>query len=302
VFFLPGIVRYGTNFTFHSLPYQAAIWVDGKYKGFTPQEVFIPAGNHTIEIRKAFYKSYKFVKKINGRLFGTLFSPQRETTYIDLPIADYQGLLNWNIRDFAQWGMQDEYYTDYKLPPVLVDTAQVVQQIKNDKAKLAQLDNFLINAAFFVDTQAEFYELINALLVVESKGVMLTPAQLTTMISKVQTFIKHYPTFPYWLLSILPNQNQIPKGAKDGDYLTQEKILSQDWFKRFHELYTNYIKNLKVNKKYVLPAGAIDVAGFTFFPVPAGLFVAGRDNADLAILDEYFPTATEVYPYYMMET
>ena len=149
IFLFPGLKAYGTYITFSSSPHEASVWIDSEYQGATPCEVFVPAGIHTIEIRKAFYESKQIQYRAKGRLFGTIIFPLRREVRTQIVVKDIKALTEWTLRDFAAWGMLSEFSKGYGLEGGLSDAARSTWTVSKDKLPIikASLYDLLDNSS-----------------------------------------------------------------------------------------------------------------------------------------------------------
>ncbi|MCX7025407.1 MAG: SUMF1/EgtB/PvdO family nonheme iron enzyme [Spirochaetes bacterium] len=120
---LPGLAGYGTLASFSSDPSGAAVAVDGSYRASTPCEIFLPAGNHGLEVAYPRFTSKKWTENHGGRLLFSLFLPKRSSVEAELVLADPSGLLADAQAEFASWSLVGKPSPSYQFPMVLSDAA-----------------------------------------------------------------------------------------------------------------------------------------------------------------------------------
>lgn len=293
--FYPGISKNGSYIKFLSTPREASVWVDNAFKGITPCEVFVEQGEHTIEFRKAFYKTESINKKIEGRIFGTILFPLRATIKVNITIEDYNGLLEYAKKDFTEWGMLNEFVSNYHLPPILSKTAEASRDLKTDD-NINKLYDLIKTAAYFTDTRAELQELIKALIVTETRGRVIDSGSIASLIKKIKQFINEHDNFPYWLIYALPKNLQ-----DDESGLTQKDIIGSDWFQEFNKNHLSELEEISTDN----PGGTtgkiiLNTIGLRL--IPGGTYFSGNDLAHHNRLNMYFPYPVTVNSFYISET
>ena len=85
----PGIKNEGTVLKVFSVPSGAAVSVNGAYVGYTPAEVFLPAGRfYDVLVEKPGFEAKSERIRAEGRIFATLFFPVRKTVTVNWPRPD----------------------------------------------------------------------------------------------------------------------------------------------------------------------------------------------------------------------
>jgi formylglycine-generating enzyme required for sulfatase activity len=298
VFFFPGIRSWGTRVSFESSPEGAAIWIDGAYKGATPSEVFVPAGTREVELRKTFYRPQITTERFGARLFGTLFFPRKRRFDKVLELSDPDGLLNRALDQFTVWGMQTEFSLSYRLPPHLTEAARELGNYakSGEREKLLRI---LLNAAFFVDSPSELWQLIGAFALAESGGGFLTVDVLVRMKRRIYEFAERFPSMPYWLASALATR-QSGAAGQAGDLQTFHESES---FIRFNEAYVGRLSAFARTTGILPRESGLVFETITFEPVPAGRYLSGRPlEGEETRVDRNFPYPVALDGFFMGRT
>ena len=293
--FYPGITKNGTYIRFLSTPDKASVWIDDTFKGITPCEVFVGQGEHTIELKKAFYKTVTLQEKIDGRIFGTLLFPLKSTIHVEITLEDFAGLLEYSVKDFTEWGMVSGFYDDYHLPPILSETAEA-SKFLTDNADLNKLYQFIYNAVFFTDTPAELKEVIAALIVTETKNRVLDSGSIASLINRAKQFINTHDNFPYWFI------NSLPENLQDEEYgLLQKDIINSEWFQVFNERHLAALEEIETGNSDDR-TGKISLGSVVFRLIPPGTYISGNELLYHNRLNMYFPYPVTVKSFYLAET
>ncbi len=304
ILFFPGIRAYGTYVHLTSLPGDAAIWIDGEYRGAAPRTVFVRAGSRTIELRKASYRTHTEKRRIGGRIFGTLFAPRRTTLAVSLALEQPDELLQNTLEETCSWGMLSRFSPGQPLPPVLSSGAKAVWSLRGEEADRFRrlFGRLLENAAFFVDSPPELLEILRAAVLLEMRGPLPDSVSLAKTARRCAAFLTETATSPYWLLRALPSRAAL--GADRAETaVAAEDLIESGWFAGFH---SSYFARLDLFQEGTAGGGRADmprIAGLSFRPVPGGRYVSGRDpEQSRQRIDEYFSIPVSVPPFLMAET
>ncbi len=310
VLVFPGLRAFGTNVTFKTYPEGAGIWIDGRYRGVSPCEVFVSAGERNIEFKKAFYATAAVTNRVRGRVFGSLFVPLRSEIRTRLAVADIDALLAWAGQEWAEWGMLREFSRGYRLPRTLSDAVRAVAAVPPDERPRieAKLYSFLYASAFFVDSPLELREFLRALAALAARERVFAADSLGRMLNQAARFTVKYPSFFYWLAYTLPSAKRLPSATAER-LLTAEKLRDTEAFQNLHR---KHLDRLDVSaaasgfgpqlSQLPLPEGFM-AAGVLFVPVPAGAFLSGKDyDRDRISVDKHFPYAAQVDGFYMAQS
>lgn len=119
----PGLSHPGTLFALKSDPPGSAIFIDGIYSGFTPRDVFVPAGAHRLGIGRPGFAVHTDDLSVHGRIFGTLIFKQRLSTMVSLAPQPGYDHLAAGMADYAAWALAGAPSEAYQVPMPLSDAA-----------------------------------------------------------------------------------------------------------------------------------------------------------------------------------
>lgn len=119
----PGLSHPGTLYALGSDPPASAIFVDGVYKGFTPSDVFIPAGVHRLSIGRPGFDTHTEDLRVGGRVFGTLFYKPRLSTTVALTPQPGFDQIGSGIAAYSAWALVGTPSEAYQVPMPLSDAA-----------------------------------------------------------------------------------------------------------------------------------------------------------------------------------
>lgn len=290
-FFLPGIRRWGSEVSVDSAPEGAAVYVDGRYVGATPRQVFISGGNHDLSVRKPFYTTVDNKIDVGGRLVGSLFLPRREQFSYQLDLNDLPGLVKHSFHDFSQWALVDRILPNYQLPPLLENTVVGALQSANFSSRQA-LWGLLESAMGDVHNQYLLSDFTAAVAALAGKEKAATPQELLSTIKSSLKLGNAYPDLIFWLAHSLPPQER-------------KELESSPEFARAKAAYLARLSSFKETQG--TGGGAVvDIDGMRFISVPGGSFImgapAGKAPSGLDVRSADFPHLMQVPAYYMLRT
>jgi gamma-glutamyl hercynylcysteine S-oxide synthase len=291
VFVFPGLRANGTRVSFATHPAGAGVWVDGRYLGATPCEGFVAAGERTVELRKAFYKTTTTKQKFAGRVLGSLFFPRRATVRSELPVSDPQGLASWSAGQVAQWGLLREFSPAYPLPPLLRESVGSLARLRTPDG-LARARALLLEGIAAVDSEAELREAIAAAGAYAARGALLTPPSVVRLVREGAAFARGAASLPSWAVLAL-----------DPDDPLRARLLALPQMGAHAQRALATARAYEAVPPVAPPLGPMTIAGIRFLPVPGGVQIVGRPAADAAArLDAYLPVPVRVDPFLLGET
>jgi gamma-glutamyl hercynylcysteine S-oxide synthase len=253
-FFYPGIRNRGSYLAIETFPRHATVTVDGAYAGSTPCTIFLKHGQRVVEVTKPFYAPVTFPRKVRGRVFGTLFAPDRAHQTATLKLADLSGLLKWALGDFQR---------NPDIPQIISEAAWAAR----DAGPTPEMFDFLRSAMLSVTDESQLRELVIAASRASAGATVLTPGSLVDMVSRLIDVQQEYDNFPSWLLLTLTRAN--------GDRLT-----ASPWVQRSLSEYKDSMS------RYYQPGnlapqsggGGTSMGGMAFRSIPSGVLVMGKDD------------------------
>ncbi len=116
---LPGLINYGSVVLFESEPEGAAIYLNGERIGSTTLKRFVETGEHLVEFRRPYHESETFQINLDGRRFGSLFSPKKHTIIARLSLLDPSGAADEAFEHFARQAVIGEDTANNQFEPIL---------------------------------------------------------------------------------------------------------------------------------------------------------------------------------------
>jgi gamma-glutamyl hercynylcysteine S-oxide synthase len=288
---LPGLKANGTRVSFATHPAGAGVWVDGRYLGATPCEGFVPRGERTVELRKAFYRTTTIKQKFAGRVLGSLFFPRRAAVRAELPVSDPQGLASWSAGQVAQWGLLREFSPAYPLPPLLRESVASLARLRTPDG-IARARTLLLEGVATTDSEAELREVIAAAAAYAARGGLLTPAAVVRLLREGVALERGAASLPSWAALAL-----------DSDDPLHARLLALPQMTAHTQRVLAAARAYDSAPAVDSPLGPLAVAGVRFLPVPGGVQIVGRTAADAAArLDAYLPVPVRVEPFLLGET
>ena len=262
ILFLPGIVNPGTVYDIRTNISFAAVFVDGEYAGPAPGEVFIPAGDHRVEVVREYYHNFESDLTSRRRLFGSLFAPRREVLDVELASADYNGLLEAGFAEFANWGMIDTYYENYQPKPVLEPLFEDLY--RTGYSDSVELSSFLYSAMPFVHDEVLYEDYTGALRWFEAIRTGEEPSKDAADFQDIRFFqdtAKFFENIPFWYYSLLSDEKR------------NEKV---NWYPAMQEEYGLFLRDF--SNDFPSATAAVTVYGNRFIMLSGGQFLMGTDG------------------------
>jgi gamma-glutamyl hercynylcysteine S-oxide synthase len=255
LFFYPGLRNRGSYLSLVTSPDHATVKVDGVYAGSTPCVIFLRHGQRNVEISKPFYKEVTFPENIRGRVFGTIFVPDRHGNSRTLSVADVEGLIGWALEDFQR---------NPGIPSILSEASYAA----NAESSSDRWYDFINDSMLFVTNEFQLKELVKATARVASRGSILTPASLVQAIQHSIQLKQKYDNFPSWLLLVLSRARSTSLAASPW---------VQQYLAAYREAISRYYQPGSLSAG-VGGGGRVTVQGMEFRSVPAGDLVMGKDD------------------------
>ena len=295
IFFLAGIVRPGTLYSFVTVPSNAAVYIDGKYAGAAPCEVFVAEGEHHFRIEKDYYSGFEQTVNSGNRLFASLFFPKKETLNIEMPLEDAESLLEHSFLEFAGWGMIDTFYENYKPRPVLGPLFHDLY--RSGFADKSTLSAFLYSVMPFVHNMELYEDLFEAVVWFErikgndDAGEGLSLSEGFAKLVFFTDAVSYYENLPFWYYSLLDDQAREDR---------------QSWYPALQEEYGAYLRDF--SNDYPSPQAAVTVNGMRFIMLSGGQFLMGADGNSFpfpASVDDFMimdrEVTNELYSMFMID-
>ncbi len=122
ILLFPGIRKNGTLVYVDSYPPEASVFIDNLYRGSTPVEVFIQAGESEIRIEKKHFKTVIKKEQIRGRVFGSLIFPLKLDLSENMILSDKEQFLKERYKQLSSFALIEDFYDRYQMPPLISKT------------------------------------------------------------------------------------------------------------------------------------------------------------------------------------
>ena len=122
LFFLlifPGLKKNGARVEFDTQPMGAAIFVDQRYVGSSPTEVFIEKGTHDIRVEKEAFRTLETDLRVPGRIVGSLIFPKRLEKKYELELHGLAEYLQSQYLRISDWALVGDFYDRYRYPELM---------------------------------------------------------------------------------------------------------------------------------------------------------------------------------------
>lgn len=119
---LPGILKPGSRLRFTGTPSDAAVWVDGSYRGTARSGVFVAPGDHEVTLSRPGFSPGTQKVKTGTRMVGSLFIPARRTIAFTLLPADAPAELHRALGEFSRWANTGKPTSVWQIPSVLSES------------------------------------------------------------------------------------------------------------------------------------------------------------------------------------
>ena len=295
VFFLPGTVNPGSVYIFEVSPENSAVIIDGEYKGAAPCRVFVPEGTHRLIIEKDYFTSVETEINSSGKLFASLIFPRKVQTDYKMELHDPKGLLESSFHDFAEWGMLDTFYENYKPKPILEPL--FISLRDSGYADIPEMSGFLYSIIPFVHDEELYNDFYRAVLVFEeirtgeSQQDTIDIVSSFTEINFFKESVNFMENLPFWFYSLLTDEHR------------ENNI---NWYPAMQEEYGGFLRDF--SNDYPAPKAAVTVYGMRFVMLSGGQFLVGADGAnfpypaavnDIMVMDR--EVTNELYALFLSE-
>jgi len=260
---LPGLINPGSELIFITEPQGAAIRVDGVYMGTAKERIFVPEGVHLLTAVAPGFDNESLNAKIPGRVFGSLFFPDRFTIEINLKTSDPSGAFAQAAADFAELSFAGEPTATWQIPLILSEGAYRTGQVI-DNQSAAQI---LTAASRFTATRAALRDIVRAKMLLDNGGLSPSPAGIYGSVNDIMAFLSENPGSANWLFSLLPAE-------------AAAMVKASDWYKKETASLSDAAPS-QGNQGM----GRLNLAGFTF--VGVSNFMIGENTIPHTVLENY---------------
>jgi len=275
----PGIARPGAMVVFTSEPAGAALRVDDIYIGASPCRVFVPRGEHTIEMVMPGFATERVDCVIPSRLFASALFPRRYDLNVTLTAADPAAALAGAAYDYAAWTFGGEPTAAWQAP---LSLSEGVYRVGGAASEAGDLLNA---AARFAVTRAALRDLVRASTLALNGGNASSPLTLSHSLAQAAAFLAHNAGSAAWLADTLPADSAAV-------------LISSAWYQNQLAAFAGVTAGevLAQRSDPSLPVSQIRVGGLLFIGVGGGVLAQGEPFPHQAPVDSFFICAVEVPP------
>ena len=293
VFLYPGISNPGSVVVVKSEPWGAAVLVDGVYMEDAPCEVFVPKGDHRIELVLPGFQSKQIERDIGGRLFGSLIFPAKIAINERLEAVSPAAAFNDYAGEYAAWSFTGEPSAAYQIPMSLSDGAYRLGPGASDPAARESMEDTITASARFAATRAGLRDLVRAKTLLDNQGLSPSPLSLLASAGDMIDFLEKNPQAALWLGSLLTGE-------------AQSAVVSSPWYADaavppLNSLLYPETANLPLVNGSLINGAQVNSAP-VFQNIQAGGLRFARVIGGLPLLGANFPAGTTVDTFYISET
>jgi len=279
----PGIARPGAMVVFTSEPAGAALRVDDIYAGSSPCRVFVPKGEHTMEMVMPGFATERVECVIPSRLFASALFPRRYNLNVTLAAADPAAALAGAAYDYAAWTFIGEPTAAWQVPLSLSEGVYRAGSSAAEADGIIAANGLLSAAARFAVTRAALRDLVRASTLALNEGNAPSPLTLSQSWSQAAAFLAHNAASAAWLADTLPADSAAV-------------LISSAWYQNQLAAFADVTAGevLAQRSDPSLPVSQIRVGGLLFIGVGGGVLVQGEPFPHRVPVDAFFICAAEV--------
>ena len=208
IFMYPGISNPGSIMVIKSEPWGAAVLVDGVYMKTAPCEIFVPAGQRSIEISLPGFTPKKIDMRVRGRLFASRIFPGKIEINEKLESPDPLSAFVNEASEYAAWTFAGEPSAVYQIPLSLSEGAYRLGPGISTKALQKSMEETISASARFAVSRASVRDLIRAKTLLDNRGLSPSPLSLLNSAEDIIAFLDENPKAALWLASVLTGEAQ----------------------------------------------------------------------------------------------
>lgn len=266
---VPGMRNFGTRLTVTSSPGGAEVVIDGVRQGATPVEVFVPAGERTLEVSLPHFTGHRETITVAGRRVASLFFPRRREEHIVFHDGDVAAIRESLLQEFSSWALGPEPGGQFQHPPVARDGARRLWAAMDESDSEWELSLTQDMLAIAEPWQAG--ELMGATLRISNPDGTVNTGSLQKMVQKFVQLDNEYPGFFRVVQEMIPSEG-----------FEQHRTAIEGWaIRRNEDLSTDLLTHSLTLDEQDIPQGPVRVvSGIPFVRVPAGTYITGYPLRD----------------------
>jgi Sulfatase-modifying factor enzyme 1 len=153
IFFLPGIINYGSQVSFSTTPDGAATYYDDVYIGSGEFSEFIPKGNHTISFKKFGYRTVNIERNIGGRLLFSWMFPRRIAVTSSMKLDSLDDYLYNKAKTLYEWSYVTDYSSNYFYPEVFTALATDLSTTELTASQIIRVAEFYKHTSALISSE-----------------------------------------------------------------------------------------------------------------------------------------------------
>jgi len=282
----PGIARPGAMVVFTSEPAGAALRIDDVYAGSSPCRVFVPKGEHIIEVALPGFITKRLDREIPSRLFASALFPRRYNVNVTLTAAGPTAALTAAAYDYAAWTFGGEPGSVWQVPMVLSEGVYRSGPV-SETGDILTAHSLLAAAARFAVTRAALRDLVRASTLALNGGNVPSPLTLARSAAQAAAFLAHNTAGAAWLADTLPVESAAV-------------LISSSWYQNQLADFAGVIAGETLaappgeQPGRALPVSQIRVSGLLFTGIGGGVLAQGEPFPHQAPVEAFYLCTTEV--------
>ena len=219
-----------------SIPDTAAVYIDDRYVGSTPLEIFITAETHTLRIDHTGFAQYETTLQVPGRRLMSLFFPSRMTVDTSLDLQDPSRWITRMISDTASVSRVTEV-SEKTFHDDLFHEMETVVKAYTDDFTDEQIKALLYITGSLVSNEQLLDEYQAMILALEHAGIIPTERHTGT-----PWYLPLADPDNMYYLAITGNTDSVREFAKDliHSYDIQSKTVSHPTQGRIERVHNDY--------------------------------------------------------------
>ncbi|MDR3277117.1 MAG: SUMF1/EgtB/PvdO family nonheme iron enzyme [Treponema sp.] len=276
----PGISNPGSRLRFRSEPLGAAVRVDGIYRGTTPCELFIPAGERRFELVLPGFSPVTFSRDIGGRVFGSLLFPRRVELDLVLVAPEPVAVFREAAREYARWSLAGEASSAWQVPLVLSEGAYRLGKAAGDDPLIRPaLEAILRESLGFAATRTALRDLGRAKFLLDNAGLAPSPLSLLQSAGDILAILGENPGSALWLAELL------------GENAAGTVLRESAWYAGAVETAREIAAESPAPGSF---GGQLELGGLSFRQLSGGRLLAGNTYPRIELLGDFWVSRTEV--------
>jgi formylglycine-generating enzyme required for sulfatase activity len=250
------------------------------YLATTPDTVFIPKGNHVVEMVLPGFEPYKTECAFPGKIFASLFAPPGISIRGELGAEDPLEVLRIGAGEAVEWSFAGEPNAVWQIPLSLSEAAYRAGPGGADPAVHAEAENILETSLRYTVTRAALRDLIRAELLAENGGLSPSPLTLIRSGREALALLSANPGAASWLAALLPEP-------------AASRISRSAWYRETERAAEKLAERAGIPDGGGFGAG-IEASGVVFLKVAGGEFTMNGVFPRRLGIDDFYIARSEI--------